>query len=332
MSLDVMTASRGALAVTMRQYADFTEAWLANRRISDNTRDAYRRDVASWLAWCEVKGIEPRDAKFTHVNDYARELEKTIVPRTGKPMAATTVTRKLSGASSWYDYLVKMDVIASNPAARADRPVIDRTYSPTIGFGETETDRTIATAKLDSPLTHAIIILLADMGLRVSAVVGLDTEDVTWSDQRLSITYKIKGGEHRRREVPASAAEALYAHLVTLAESAGTHVMDLPPGALFTNPRTGRRMTRYAVSNLVKKVTGGAGLHSAGKLSPHSFRHGYVTNALRLGVAVELVQKAADHRSIASTLRYNHFVADLAKDPGTLLAAERLKRSVELAS
>ena len=38
----------------------FTEAWLENRRLSDHTRDAYRRDVTSWLTWCAERGLDPQ--------------------------------------------------------------------------------------------------------------------------------------------------------------------------------------------------------------------------------------------------------------------------------
>src|SRR4029453_14363291 len=49
-----------------------TEAWLANRRVSDHTRDAYRRDVANWLAWCTARDLNPLTATFLDVNTYAR--------------------------------------------------------------------------------------------------------------------------------------------------------------------------------------------------------------------------------------------------------------------
>src|SRR5262245_1904596 len=30
----------------------FTDGWLRNRRLSEHTREAYRRDVGTWLHWC----------------------------------------------------------------------------------------------------------------------------------------------------------------------------------------------------------------------------------------------------------------------------------------
>src|SRR5687767_14571690 len=55
----------------------FTDGWLRNRRLSDHTREAYRRDVGSWLDWCRQRGLDPLTATFVHVNAYARELEST---------------------------------------------------------------------------------------------------------------------------------------------------------------------------------------------------------------------------------------------------------------
>ena len=88
----------------------FTEAWLENRRLSDHTRDAYRRDVTTWLTWCTDRNLDPLAATFLDVNAYARGLE-------ARPMAAATVARKLSGLSSWYAFLVKLRVITGNPVA-----------------------------------------------------------------------------------------------------------------------------------------------------------------------------------------------------------------------
>src|SRR5690349_969843 len=96
----------GELATpVVQELTDFTDAWLSNRRLSANTRQAYRNDVMSYLLWCTQNGVHPMQAKFTHVNAYARGLEEQL--------AASTVARKLSGLSSWYDFLTKLGVVAA---------------------------------------------------------------------------------------------------------------------------------------------------------------------------------------------------------------------------
>ena len=63
---------------------DFTDAWLANRRLSAHTRAAYRRDVHQFLGWCAGRDLDPLRVSFLHVNAYARELESTVDARTGR--------------------------------------------------------------------------------------------------------------------------------------------------------------------------------------------------------------------------------------------------------
>src|SRR4051794_5433069 len=84
---------------------DLTDGWLRNRRLSAHTRAAYRRDVRHWLCWCAARDLDPLAATFLHVNSYARDLERTVDARTGRPTSAATVARRLSGLSSWYTFL-----------------------------------------------------------------------------------------------------------------------------------------------------------------------------------------------------------------------------------
>src|SRR5690349_20393661 len=117
-----------------------TEAWLANRGLSEHTRVAYRRDVSAWLAWCTERDLDPLRATFLDVNAYARGLEAV-------PLAAATVARKLSGLSSWYSFLVKLRAVEANPVGGADRPSVDRDHSATVGLTPAEVDALLAAAR-----------------------------------------------------------------------------------------------------------------------------------------------------------------------------------------
>ena len=101
---------------------EVTEAWLRNRRLSERTRDAYRRDVTGWLRWCAGRDLDPLRATVLHVNEYARALESSLGARSGRPLTPATVARRLSALSSWYDFLVKLGAVPANPVSGADRP------------------------------------------------------------------------------------------------------------------------------------------------------------------------------------------------------------------
>ena len=62
---------------------EVTEAWLRNRRLSEHTRDAYRRDVAGWLAWCAGRDLDPLRATFL-----ARQRVRPRAGGTSPPAAA----------------------------------------------------------------------------------------------------------------------------------------------------------------------------------------------------------------------------------------------------
>ena len=110
---------------------------------------------------------------------------------------------------------------------------------------------------------HAIVLLLARLGLRAGECAGLALEDVNW--RAGTITIGGKGG--RRDELPLvwDAGEAMAAYLRAR-----------PPGdscrALFATAVSPRHdgLTRQAIGDVVRRGCVSAGLPEAG---PHRLRH-----------------------------------------------------------
>jgi site-specific recombinase XerD len=292
---------------------EFTEQWLANRRLSEHTRAAYRRDVHGWLGWCEERGLEPLRATFLQVNTYARELE-------AQNLAPSTVARKLSGLSSWYDFLLKLQAVTLNPVAGADRPYVNRDYSATVGLSPDEVglllkkgDKSDRNGERD----RAVITLLADLGLRVGEVVGLDLADLGRERGHRTIRFVGKGNKQRRRALTPTASEALDGYL---------GVRGTADGPLFLTSR-GNRLDRHAVFRLVRRLALQAGLSEADRLSPHSLRHAFATTARSEGVPLEDVQDAMGHADPRTTRRYDRDRHNLDRDPAYTVAAARVRRS-----
>jgi integrase/recombinase XerD len=316
--------SPGTVAIPVQEYADFTEKWLANRRLSEHTREAYRRDVAAFLAWCTENDVDPRQARFTHINQYARALESTVDPRSGRTLAPTTVSRKLSGLSSWYDFLLKMDLIPANPVGGADRPYVDRDHSTTVGMSAAEVDALLRAARDDSARHHAIIALLADLGLRVSEVCKLNLADLGHERGHRTVRFVGKGGRPRRRALAPGTADTLDHYLSERARLAGVEVDDLS-GPVFVT-QSGASIDRNAVFRLVRRLAEKAGIPSAGRLSPHSLRHAFATTARSEGVPLEDVQDAMGHADPRTTRRYDRDRHNLDRDPSYTIWAARARR------
>ncbi|MEV6346780.1 tyrosine-type recombinase/integrase [Actinoplanes sp. NPDC051851] len=270
-------------------YTSFTEAWLA--RFSGHTREAYRRDVASWMSWCSGRRLDPSGASPGDVNAYAKDLET-------RPMAASTVARKLSGLSSWYDHLVERDVVAANPVSGADRPYVDREHSATVGLSPDEVGALLAAAeRQDGPAAvrhRAVLTLLTDLGLRVGELVGLDHDDLGWERGRRTLRFAGRGGRPRCRALTAGAGAALDRYLAVRGDGRGP---------LFETA-TGARLDRHAVFRLVRRLAAEAGIPAAERLSPNSLRHAFATTARAGGMPLADVQDAMGHADPRTTRRY----------------------------
>ncbi|HEU4348163.1 MAG TPA: tyrosine-type recombinase/integrase [Actinoplanes sp.] len=306
-----MVPRQGGTVAVAGAAEQVTEAWLANRRLSEHTRAAYRRDVAGWLAWCAGRPLDPLAATFIDVNMYARFLEESLTP--------ASVARKLSGLSSWYAFLVKLRAVGSNPVLDADRPRISRDHSATIGLTPGEVDALLAAAARDTgPAAarhRAVFALLADLGLRVGEVVGLDAEDLGWERGHRTVRFVGKGGKPRRRVLTADAAALVDAYLD-----------GRDSGPLFVTV-TGARIDRHAVFRLVRRLAREAGIESWARLSPHSLRHAFATTARAEGVALEDVQDAMGHADPRTTRRYDRDRHNLERDPAYTIAAARVRRA-----
>jgi site-specific recombinase XerD len=300
---------------------DFTDGWLANRRLSAHTRAAYRRDVQQWLAWCAGRGLDPLTASFLHVNAYARTLESTVDHRTGRAMAPASVARKLSALSSWYGFLLRLELVAANPVGGADRPRVDRDHSATVGLTAKEVDALLAAAAREQGPTaargRAIIALLADLGLRVGEVVALDLADLGTEQGHRTIRFTGKGGRPRRRALTPGAAAAIDDYLPVRAGG--------DEGPLFVTARGGR-VDRHAVFRLVRRLARQAGVPAWARLSPHSLRHAFATAARDEGVPLEDVQDAMGHADPRTTRRYDRDRHNLDRDPAYAVSAARSRR------
>jgi len=305
----------------------FTDGWLANRRLSEHTRDAYRRDVGSWLHWCLQRDMDPLKATFVHVNAYARALESTVDERSGKPLTPATVARKLSGLSSWYGFLLKIGAVTANPVGGADRPRVDRDHSATVGLTASEVDSLLTAAEADSGparvRNYAVIAILADLGLRVGEVIGLNVDDLGHERGHRSLRFTGKGGKRRRRALTPASTAAVETYLLQRAADEGGPVES---GPLFVTA-TGARLDRHAVFRLVRRLAERAGIKAWAELSPHSLRHAFATTARDEGVPLEDVQDAMGHADPRTTRRYDRDRHNLDRDPAYTIAAARARRT-----
>jgi len=140
---------------------------------------------------------------------------------------------------------------------------------------------------------HAVLSLLARLGLRGAEAAGVRLGDIDWRAGEIAVTGK--GSRTERLPLPSPAGEALAAWLTEgrpRCESRAVFVTMRQPY---------RQLTPEAVRQVMARACERAGLERRG---PHRFRHALATEMLRAGASLPEVGQVLRHRSMLSTSLY----------------------------
>lgn len=143
----------------------------------------------------------------------------------------------------------------------------------------------------DTPRARFIIAMLYASGVRVSEFCNLRRSDVA---QR-TFTVLGKGGKARLCFFDARAEFFMAEYLAT---------RDDTSPFLTVSPQTGQKISPATVQFIVKMARKMAGLDE--RITPHSFRHGFATDLLENGAAIQDVSEMLGHSSVQTTMVYRH--------------------------
>lgn len=161
---------------------------------------------------------------------------------------------------------------------------------------------------------RAFLLTLADTGLRVHEACALRRGDIDWNEGRAIIIGK--GDKQAVIRFSTRCMAALKDYLearATLDGGSGRPLQSLP---LFARHDKGagkkvKGVTTATGRNIVdERVRQILGDEAEGNITPHSFRHYFVTTVLRASGNLKLAQELARHANIAVTQRYAHISDD----------------------
>ncbi|MEM9044687.1 MAG: site-specific tyrosine recombinase XerD [Pseudomonadota bacterium] len=280
----------------------FLEALLAERGASQNTIDAYERDLSSFATWLGGHSLASVDREM--IESYLGHLE-------AEGLAASTRARRLSAIRQFFQFCYSDRLRDDNPAARLRGPGKDRKLPGTVS--EEEVTRLLDTARDGNDLRmQCLMELLYATGLRVSELVTLPANAVR-GDPRM-ILVRGKGG--RERMVPLSDT----ARVVTARWLAERDVRDedaVDAGIrsspwLFPSRGKSGHLTRVGFWMALKTLAVRAGVDPEG-LSPHTLRHAFATHLLAHGADLRVIQQLLGHADISTTEIYTHVLDDRMK-------------------
>jgi integrase len=161
---------------------------------------------------------------------------------------------------------------------------------------------------------RAFLLTLADTGLRVHEACNLRRGDIDWNEGRAIIIGK--GDKQAVVRFTSRAMRAIKDYLALRAELDGSSGKQLTALPLFArhDKGTGKKVkpiTPTTGRNIVaERVKQALGSEAQGHITPHSFRHYFVSTILRASGNLKLAQALARHENIQITQRYAHIDDD----------------------
>lgn len=161
---------------------------------------------------------------------------------------------------------------------------------------------------------RAFLLTLADTGFRVHEACNLRRGDIDWNEQRALIIGK--GDKQAIVRFTNRSLQAIKDYLQQRASIDGSSGRQLSSLPLFARHDKGagkkvKPMTPTTGRNIVKeRVEQFLGNELVGKITPHSFRHYFVTTVLRGTGNLKIAQELARHKNIQVTQRYTHLSDD----------------------
>jgi integrase/recombinase XerD len=265
------------------------------RTLSEHSINAYVSDLRKLILYLEIHGqpLQPPEITRPVLSAFIRWVASLEV-------GARTQARIVSGIRAFFHYLVIEGVIESNPSTVLEIPRMSRKLPEVLSLHEI--DRIIAAIDHSQPegqRNRAIIETLYGCGLRVSELVNLRISDIQMDAQFVRIT----GKGNKQRLVPVGSEAMKHIRLYLDAGRLLTPAKKGHEDNIFLN-RFGRRLSREMVFQIVKSLSGKAGIKKS--VSPHTFRHSFATHLVEGGADLRAVQDMLGHESITTTEIYTH--------------------------
>jgi site-specific recombinase XerD len=157
-----------------------------------------------------------------------------------------------------------------------------------------EVEKVLRTCNRTTPIgrrDHAILLLLARLGLRAGEVIALELGDIQWRTGEILI--RGKGGVFERLPLLADVGKALALYIQQDRERGSSRRVFLRSKA----PRIG---LTHAVGAIARRAILRAGLHPQVRGS-HLFRYSLATNMIRQGASMTEIGEVLRHRSPDTT-------------------------------
>jgi integrase/recombinase XerC len=274
--------------------AEFFRYLMVERGYSEKTQEAYQEDMEVFFYFLKDKNKNYLAIDHRDVRMYLGKLND-------KSYSRNTISRKIASLRSFYQYLLKQEVISENPFSYIH--LKKKGVKLPRFFYEDEMAVLFESVQGTEPLqqrNRVLLEVLYGSGLRVSECANLEVNQIDWENGVLLI----RGKGNKERYVPfgAYAQEALQIYF----EQGRRLLMEKyhkDHAFVFVN-RLGDPITSTGIEYALNQVIRKSSLDS--KIHPHMLRHTFATHLLNNGADMRTVQELLGHANLSTTQIYAH--------------------------
>ncbi len=281
---------------TIQQFINYLNY---EKHFSGHTVLGYQNDLAQFSTFIKQQfEIEsPLLISHQHIRTWLVDLmNNNIEPR--------SISRKLSALRSYFKYLIKEELIATNPVAKVQAPKVakklpsfieEQNLSILFDQKVNNNQEEFFANDFEGQRNKLILLLFYTCGVRLSELIELKTSDFDSYRQ----TIKVLGKRNKERIIPITKELnlELQKYLVIKTQQGLNNEQIF---ALSSN----NKMYPKAVYNLVKRFL--SMVTTIDKKSPHVLRHTFATHLLNKGADLNAIKELLGHASLAATQVYTH--------------------------
>lgn len=263
------------------------------KKTAGNTIKAYKRDLTKLAAYLTERGCNSfTRVTFTDLNSYVLKLER-------EGAAGSSVSRNVSTIKSFYLYLLREQIIHSDPSANLKAPKLVKKAPRILTVEEIDALLSLPDDSVKGIRDKAMLELLYATGLKVSELIALKLNEVN-----TALGYIRFMDKERERLIPfgGPAKEATDRYL----KESRMQLLTKPEYEeyMFFN-YAGEPMTRQGFWKIIKNYGDQAGFDVG--LTPHIFRHSFAAHMVGNGADLKSLQEMLGHADISTTQVYSSF-------------------------
>lgn len=271
----------------LQNISEYLESLEIERGLSENTIQAYRRDLYYFADFLQSYNIDSsKDVKRNHINYYIKNLyDNKYTP--------ASITRKIASLRGFFKWMFANEKISQDPSLGIEQPKLSKRLPKVISPAEIED---ILQNHLND--TEKVIMeLLYGAGLRVSELVNLKVSDID-----LNAKYLRCFGKGSKERIIPIGDKAKHAIKVYLKHRELYLKRNRSEEKRLLVKENGSSVSRQDVYVFIRKQ----GDHLAKHISPHTLRHSFATHMLENGADLRVVQELLGHSDVSTTQLYTH--------------------------